>query len=115
MTHDPNKNLTFGQALEALKQGRNIARSGWNGKNMYLFLRKGILDGPALGFKENQHINADHPSTMDGISFGLFISGKSGTETVLPSVCMKTATGNKLVGWLASQTDMFAEDWCILD
>ncbi|HMZ48271.1 MAG TPA: DUF2829 domain-containing protein, partial [Flavobacteriales bacterium] len=34
-------NLNFGQALEALKSGHRVARSGWNGKNMFLFLTKG--------------------------------------------------------------------------
>ena len=33
-----SENLNFGQAIEALKQGKRIARQGWNGKGMFLFL-----------------------------------------------------------------------------
>ncbi len=33
------KNLNFGQALEALKQGKRVARTGWNGKGMFIFMR----------------------------------------------------------------------------
>ena len=35
---DSKKYLTFGEALEALKRGKRIAREGWNGKGMFLFL-----------------------------------------------------------------------------
>ncbi|AXU20380.1 hypothetical protein C7W88_17015 [Novosphingobium sp. THN1] len=35
--------------------------------------------------------------------------------TVLPCINMKTATGEILMGWLASQSDMLCEDWCVLD
>lgn len=38
-----------------------------------------------------------------------------GALDCLPSIRMKTADGKVLTGWLASQTDMFAEDWCILN
>lgn len=37
-----------------------------------------------------------------------------GTATVLPSITMKTATGEILMGWLASQSDMLATDWVVL-
>ena len=30
---------TFGEAIEALKQGKKVARKGWNGKGMYLWLK----------------------------------------------------------------------------
>lgn len=32
-------NLTFGQAIEALKERKRVARQGWNGKNMWLELQ----------------------------------------------------------------------------
>lgn len=32
--------MNFGQAIEALKQGKRVARSGWNGKNMHLELQR---------------------------------------------------------------------------
>lgn len=96
-------NLTFGQALEALKQGKRIARSGWNGKGMWL-----CLSGPLEG------------RTINALSFWsdhcrAYAEENGGKATVLPCINMKTATGEILMGWLASQTDMLCEDWCILD
>lgn len=38
---DLKNRLTFGEALEALKAGKEVARSGWNGKGMFLYLIKG--------------------------------------------------------------------------
>jgi hypothetical protein len=76
-----NKNLNFGQAIEALKQGYKVARQGWNGKGMWLKLIKG--------------------SQWD-------CSGEDSEK--LPFIGMKTAD-NKFVPWLASQTDILSEDW----
>ena len=55
--------MNFGQAIEALKNGKKVARVGWNGKGMFL----------------------------------------------------KTADNKLVIGWLASQTDMFAEDWDVVE
>lgn len=96
-------NLNFGQALEALKLGARIARSGWNGKGMWL-----CLSGPL----EGRTINA--PSFWSD-HCRAYAEANGGMATVLPCINMKTATGEILMGWLASQTDMLAEDWCILD
>ena len=35
-------------------------------------------------------------------------------DNVPPFICMKTADKNVVFGWLASQTDMLAEDWKII-
>jgi hypothetical protein len=70
---------TFGEALEALKQGFAVARRGWNGKDMWISLQR-----------------PDVNSKMD-----------------LPYIYMSTADG-KIVPWLASQTDMLAEDWMVV-
>lgn len=86
--------MNFGQALEKLKQGELVARAGWNGKNMFLLLV------PGSTFKVNR-------TPLLGIY-------PEGTEvTYLPHVDMKTATG-EVVPWLASQTDILAEDWKVL-
>jgi hypothetical protein len=99
-------NLNFGQALESLKQGKAISREGWNGKGMCVYLNNGSHDfgnGEAASNK------------IEGIRVGLFQSGDTGTVTRLPNLNMKTATGSTVTGWLASQTDLLADDWCILD
>ena len=87
--------LTFGQAIEALKQGKKVARAGWNGKGMFLFLV------PGSTFKVNR-------APLLGIC-------PEGTEVNYCShIDMKTAD-DKVVPWLASQTDVLAEDWDIVE
>ena len=101
--YKPIEGMTFGLALEALKRGHKVARAGWNGKGMWLALSG--VNGPnpvsAAGFwaKPNQEYAATLPH---------------GIAKVLPCITMKTATGEILMGWLASQTDMLAEDWEIV-
>lgn len=83
-------NLPFSKALEYLKEGRKIARQGWNGKGMFLLV------------KESDYFMPDKP-IIEGEIIGL-----------LPWIGMKTAD-NKFVPWLASQTDILADDWCIIE
>lgn len=97
-----NGNLSFGVAIEALKQGYKVCRSGWNGKGMWL------------------SISRPEPFTIPAENFWsphnrLFAEQNGGQATVLPSITMKTATNEVLMGWLASQTDMLANDWLILE
>lgn len=92
--------MTFGQALEAIKDGACVARQGWNGKGMFIF--SGI---PRVevnrwsGSGVNRHITAQDGAEWYGCNY----SG--------PVLCMKTAQDTIVVGWLASQTDMLGEDW----
>ena len=82
--------MKFGQAIEALKQGKKVAREGWNGKGMYL-----IYFSPV----------AHNLETL------LVYDSEIGTEKpLLPFILMKTAD-DMYVPWLASQTDILAEDW----
>lgn len=72
--------MTFGEAITALKEGKRVSRTGWNGKGMWLELQV-----------------PDAHSKM-----------------TLPYIYMKTAQDD-LVPWLASQTDVLAEDWGIAE
>ena len=94
--------MNFGDAIAALKAGKKVAREGWNGKGMWLSLSGyGVRHIPAGGFwSEN---NAD------------FARKQGGQAPVLPCITMKTATNEILMGWLASQTDMLAEDWVVVE
>lgn len=83
--------LTFGLAIEAMKLGKKVARAGWNGKGMWLLLV---------------------PGGRWGVDYRV-ISDES-HDGFLPWIGMKTAD-NKFVPWLASQTDVLAEDYFILD
>ena len=84
----------FGYALDAIKDGFKVARKGWNGKGMYVFL---------IG------VDRERPEgTWD------FTNGKNDNMTRLPFIAMKTAH-DEIVPWLASQTDILAEDWEIVE
>lgn len=85
------ENANFGEALGELKAGRKCWRDGWNGKDMFIFLV------PGSTFKVNR------PPLL-----GIYTEG---TEVKYHAhIDMKTADG-QIVPWLASQTDMLAEDW----
>jgi hypothetical protein len=95
--------MNFGQAIEALKLGRRVAREGWNGKNMFLFLLPaGKVPIAAI----------TDPALREVVKTEL---GGSDTFDAYGSIRMFTADKKILTGWLASQTDMLAEDWVILD
>ena len=114
MTHDPNRNLSFGAALEALKEGKRIAREGWNGKSMFIYMMKGNFDGPELGFSQGEQPYPNNGSTLSGVKITLFDAGAAGTVRRMPHINMRAAGGEIVTGWLASQTDMLASDWTIL-
>lgn len=98
--YQPTAGMDFGLALTALKQGKKVARAGWNGKGMWLVLTLSIHDIPIGG--TNMPV------------YRLTIDDEGSGATALPFVGMKTAD-NKFVPWLASQTDMLASDWCIVE
>jgi len=77
--------MNFGQALEALKCGAKVARSGWNGKGIFIELQ-----------------TPDTNSKMTSPYIYIDTTGLQTDNTAAPKSC---------VPWLASQTDMLAEDW----
>lgn len=86
--------MSFGHAIAAMKEGHKVARQGWNGKDMFLFLVNGST------FKVNR------PPLL-----GIY---PEGTEIDYHAhIDMKTANG-QIVPWLASQTDMLSNDWAII-
>ena len=79
--------LTFGQAIEVLKAGKKVARAGWNGKGIFVYI-------PAeIGEMTNPFIAID--------TSGLITDNPHAPRCTVP--------------WLASQTDMLSEDWMIVD
>ncbi len=99
------KNLSYGQAIEALKQSKRVSREGWNGKGMFVFQRPG--DSLAKDFISKVK---SLPETVK-----VFLEDQDRDIEFLPYLCMWSATGEVVNGWLASQTDMLSDDWCILD
>lgn len=84
-----SEDFSFGHAIASLKLGHRVARAGWNGKGMWL----GLVD---TGYYD----------------VGCSVVGE--INLLLPWIGMKTAD-NKFVPWLASQTDVLAEDWQIVE
>lgn len=80
--------MNFGEAINAMKNGKRVGRSGWNGKNQYIELASNISYTNSHG----ELINANHEAI--GNQAVAFV-GTSGVQ----------------LGWLASQADMLANDW----
>ncbi len=97
--------MNFGEAIESVKQGKRAARAGWNGKKMFVFLEPGSAPR-STEIKIRGGIGL-----INGARIDLFQDGDEGTTVRMPSFCLKAADGSTVVGWLASQTDMAAEDW----
>lgn len=90
--------MSFSDALFCLKQGKAVARKGWNGKGMFLTLQKGSeVDGSLMRNENAKNFYGD------------------GKVKICPHIDMKAADGSYVVGWLASQTDMLAEDWVVVE
>lgn len=87
----------FSLAIRSLKDGKRVARAGWNGKGMYLILVPG---------SQGLVVEAGRPFAKAGVPVGT-------TFNYLPHIDMRTVQGD-FVPWLASQTDMLAEDWEIV-
>lgn len=84
--------LSFSSALYALKEGKKIARIGWNGKNQYIELATNISYVSASG----EEVNVNH-------------------ETMGNKAIAFVGTAGVQLGWLASQADLLSDDWCIVE
>lgn len=91
--------MCFGDAIKALKSGAKVARKGWNGKGMFLWLK------PATTVKSEWCKDPMLKKLADA---------NGGEIEALGTICMFTAQKQILSGWLASQTDVLAEDWVIV-
>lgn len=86
--------MRFGRAIVALVQGKKVAREGWNEKDMFLYLIEGNKLSEGLGYGYGEYL---------------------GEPRFVDTIAMKTAQNTIVVGWFASQTDMLANDWVILN
>ena len=84
--------MNFGDAIKAVKEGKKIQREGWNGKNQYVELATCISYRNAAG----ELVNVNHDAIGN---HALAFVGTSGVQ----------------LGWLASQADMLAEDWKVVE
>ena len=95
--------MNFGQAIELLKEGKQVTREGWNGKGMFL-----LMAG-------NYKVHKDSLRPNSPISKSFLESRGLDEMEILPHIDMWTVNSSGrqayLSGWLASQSDMLADDW----
>jgi hypothetical protein len=82
--------MKFGEALEAVKAGQLIKRTGWNGKNQFVYLLKGNDISKSFGY-----------------GYGEYEFEPTFTSTLV----LKNAQNLLVIGWVPSMGDLFAEDW----
>ena len=75
----------FGNAVNCLKMGKQVARKGWNGKGMYIY--RAVMD---------------------------YQTEEGKTKEFEPCIVMFTADKKFQPGWLASQQDILADDWVLV-
>lgn len=85
--------MTFGEALERCKKGAHISREGWNGREQYIEMATDIEYTDFWGDQKKAY----HEDI--GSSCLVFVNPKKGNQ----------------IGWLASQSDMLANDWVVLN
>lgn len=96
--------MSFSMALEALKQGKKVARRGWNGKGMFLYFTSGSMV-PVIHLKEE---TASH-------LVGTRLCECDECVTFNGHIDMKTGDGSITIGWVPTQVDMFSNDWEIVE
>ncbi|WHP05785.1 DUF2829 domain-containing protein [Acinetobacter corruptisaponis] len=96
-----NGALTFGDAIYALKQGKKVTRSGWDGGNQYVVAQAQTTSTDASKIW-NPH-NKAHAEKLGG------------SIDVAPYCTLKTAQDTLAMGWTPDTSDLFAEDWVILE
>ena len=92
--------MNFSEALDKLKAGYAISRKGWNGANMFIYLEhESLVDEKKV---RNDTLRKLLSANTNKVKFNSHID-------------MKTADGSVTVGWIASQTDILADDWILYD
>ena len=99
------ENHDFGWAIRALKEGKKVSRDGWNGKGMWLVLMPALYLPPFNSQGTEVKVN---DRTAKHI-------GENTPLDCQPYIVMWTAAKQWQPGWLASQADMLATDWGIVE
>ena len=95
----------FDRAINCIKNGLKVQRAGWNGKGMWVALTPG------------SKFHAEHAKPGHAAKHRADEMDPHGDHmiTLLPHIDMRAADGSMVIGWLASQTDLLAEDWRIVE
>ena len=88
------RTLNFSEALEELKQGKRLARTGWNGKDMFVYMVAG----------------GDYKVQMDSVKH---LADENDCLHYEPYFAIKNVRGT-INTWVPSVSDLLAEDWCVV-
>ena len=104
LSNDRDGVMTFGNAIEAMKKGKRVARRGWNDKNMFIFLTRG------------SRINLDEFPPGSQKMLSIKITGSVGLDQLVINdhIDIMTSDGSITIGWAASYVDMLSDDWFIV-
>jgi hypothetical protein len=101
--------MNFGQAIEALKEGKIVRRTGWNGKGMFLFIRPEFVCDIET-FKKIVSVPDNAKELIVTSTYDIY----NPTFKFTGYISMFAADKSIVNGWLASQTDMLSEDWEVI-
>ncbi len=90
--------MNFGEAILAMKEGHKVQRSGWNGKGMWCIYNPGSKGETHAMFEGSVYKNHGVDECEILPHFDMYTVNAHGRRAMLP-------------GWLASQSDMDADDW----
>ena len=98
--------MNFSNALNQARQGKLIARSGWNGKGMFVFVRpsdslnKGVIESAkSIPYAAKQKLLEQEGETVHFTEY----------------MCLKMASGVVANGWTPNQIDILSEDWEVIE
>ena len=97
--------MNFGEAIKAMKEGQRVSRAGWNGKGMFIVYMPPLYLPPHSSQEPGAKVN-DRTAKYIGVDAPLDSQGY---------FAMFTALKQWQPGWLASQADMLAEDWGVVE
>lgn len=92
--YQPIDGMSFGMAVEAIKQGFKVSREGWNGKGMFIYF-----------------VDANYYQAQSKAAKSFY--GENSMVPYRSYIAMKTIN-NEVVPWVASQSDILCNDWNIV-
>jgi hypothetical protein len=104
--------MTFGLAVEALKKGHKIARKGWNGKGLFVFMQ--VPSTIAIDIVPKMQslpksVKDEFENRFQSVRDTKFATINYSNQMALVN------PDNSINGWAPSASDTLAEDWIIVE
>lgn len=93
--------MSFGTATKEMRKGLCVQRQGWNGKDMFIYL----VDGSSVAKEGLKNEARTHLQSRESCG------QHTGLDRIGAHINMRAADNSVVAGWLASQTDILADDW----